>query len=216
MSIHFHEGAVTRWVSLAPEVPSDDGVFRFVRECQVAAGAFVPPTNSVRILTAAASALRSFPESVPSSVREAIAAAISGLARRTIYARPDVDAVRNGASSRAIRESIAPYVVNALLAQHHIAVLSLRDVALEVGISPSYVSLAIHSVTGRGFRMNLSVLRVLRAISLLTESRVAIAAIAKAAGYHHTAELDRDFKKWLRVSPRQLRKWSIGGGRRIA
>jgi len=188
-----------------------DAVLRFARECQMAADACVPPTDSLRVLSATWSALRSYPEGLPELASAKAARALVSLARHVV----DEHCGRSTSMDheRRLRRTRRQTVVAALdliILRHTLSKLTLADIGTELGVSRSHLSRTLRDVSGYGFPAHLSGLRVLTAVTRLEMSDASLRDLAVECGYHHTGELDRDFSKWVRTAPGQFRALLAG------
>jgi AraC-like DNA-binding protein len=98
-------------------------------------------------------------------------------------------------------------------AQHALRVVALRSdrpmtlaaVARTLGYSESHVSRELVRETGFGFSRHLAAQRLLNSLLVLRCLELSIKEVAARAGYPTTAEYDRQFRRWLRLTPNQLR-----------
>jgi AraC-like DNA-binding protein len=182
-----------------------DSLVRFARQCQVVAGACVPPTDAVDVLCTAWLALRSFPDEIPSASIPYATAIVVVLARHVLRRdwsnRLSIASVGHVASPR----NHINRAFDLLFESHTCVNVSLTGIAYELRVSPSHLCRTMRNMTRDGFVTHLSGLRVLTAASLLNNVDFKIKEVATRSGYHHTGELDRDFRKWFHVSPRQFR-----------
>ena len=180
-----------------------DGLLRFYRECQIAAGTFIPPTDAARVLPAVWTALGAVPDVVEENALRPLGHTLLELAKHTLDQRWRQSGRPGGASGR---RGCGDYALNVLLQTDVFSALSLTDVAACIGVSRWHLCRSIRHATGFGFATHLNGVRVLKAILLLANPTLEVKAIATACGYHHTSELDRDFKKWLHMPPTYLRR----------
>jgi transcriptional regulator GlxA family with amidase domain len=190
-----------------------DAIARFARACQLAAGECIPPTTSVRIVCAASAALTSFPETVPREVLATVLGALNGLARHTLTPRTDNARTDPHTKLETRTPLIAELALNLLIEKHTCISLSTHALACELGLSPACLTREIRNATGGGVRKHLSLVRFLSAVSLLLSTHTPVADLSRAAGYHHTGELDRDCRRWLHMTPSDVRRgaqsWSL-------
>jgi AraC-like DNA-binding protein len=178
-----------------------DSLMRFVRECQVAAGVYIPPINTPVALHATWVALHSTPANASVTLLPVIATLVLGLARQSAKLQPF--------AASQLEEIVSPtdravHGLNYLIARHTDRTLTLTELAAFVNCTPRSISQLIREESGFRVVTHLSGLRTLTAASALALD-VPIKHVALASGYHHTAELDRDFRKWLSATPTHFR-----------
>jgi AraC-like DNA-binding protein len=88
------------------------------------------------------------------------------------------------------------------------AVFTVRDLAAEFHLSPSYLQRLFKSQTGVCMGEWLSEQRLRRAAYLLSNSYLSIKAISHAAGYEHTSSFIRAFERRFLQAPARYRKQS--------
>ena len=100
---------------------------------------------------------------------------------------------------------------SALLYLHHNfrAPLKLENVALQVGLSPSYFSQVFHKVTGSQFQKYLGDLRLRFAASLLLASDLPVTEVCYVSGFGNLAHFGRMFRSKYGASPSQYRQVSL-------
>ncbi|GHO89653.1 helix-turn-helix transcriptional regulator [Dictyobacter formicarum] len=84
--------------------------------------------------------------------------------------------------------------------------LTLKDVALQVHLSPTYFSEYFHQVYGITFQHYLQDLRLRFAHSLLTSSTIPVSHVYAAAGFQTLSHFERAFKQKFGHTPRQCRQ----------
>lgn len=82
---------------------------------------------------------------------------------------------------------------------------TLTSVAHAVNMNPSYFSDVFRRKTGETFSAYLANIRVEKACSLLTVTRLRIGEIAFACGFRSLSQFNRGFKKATKMSPREFR-----------
>jgi AraC-like DNA-binding protein len=174
-----------------------------MRQCQLLAGALVPPTDALVILPTAWQTIRCLPECPGSSEGYAFRA-MTGIA---VHVFDMQQRSCNGTQcQRGPAELSAVRALEFVLSNYTNRTISLRDTASALNLSPSHLCRTIHTISGYTFLTHLGGVRVLAASCLLAGTGSDIAKIALQCGYHHTGELDRDFRRWLHASPRRYRK----------
>jgi AraC-like DNA-binding protein len=83
--------------------------------------------------------------------------------------------------------------------------ISLREVAAEVRICPTYLSEKFKEVTGENFVGYVARARIERACEFLVNSDARISEIAFASGFQSLSQFNRVFKKLCGKSPRAYR-----------
>jgi AraC-like DNA-binding protein len=177
---------------------------RFSRECQIAAGAFLPPTDAAHVLPAVWAAMRAAPHFVEGKAPVAFSHVLLQLARHTLD-----QSWRSSNEFDNQSRDIRPCVIKALdimFVTDRCKSLSLSGLAAGVSVSRWHLCRNIRTVTGYSFVTHLSGLRVLTAMSLLADRNLNVKATAALTGYHHTSELDRNFKRWVHMSPTSFRQ----------
>jgi transcriptional regulator GlxA family with amidase domain len=84
--------------------------------------------------------------------------------------------------------------------------LRLRRLAMELNLSPFYLSRLLSEATRRSFTSNLNTFRVLRAIALLSTGQFSVKEVAVSVGYQWTSQLDRSFAHLLQLKPGDIRR----------
>jgi len=107
--------------------------------------------------------------------------------------------------------------VNALLElaqrRHADADLTLGQLARVLGLSTECLSRSLGEETSHlfrcAFRTHVNGVRILAA-TLQMPSSASVSAIARDVGYRRTGELDRQFDRWFKLSPRRFRHLLVG------
>ncbi len=84
--------------------------------------------------------------------------------------------------------------------------LMLDDVAIKMGSNRSKLAATFKQVLGIGVFEWVRKHRMLKAKSLLVESRLSIQEVGFEVGYENSANFSSAFKKYFKISPRQQRK----------
>lgn len=184
-----------------------DAVFRFVRGCQVAAGHFIPPTDSLRALTATWTALAALPPVIHEpSVARRVSHAVVQLASRACQAQRYIANLPLPETRLPASHQRAVQLLNLLLVKYRCPCISLHQLAHELDVSAAHLSELLRRTSGYRFGTHLSGVRVVSAALLLSETHVSVAGIAHQCGYTQTAVLDHHFRQWLHASPTQFRR----------
>lgn len=96
--------------------------------------------------------------------------------------------------------------IAAYLNEHFQQNVTLRDVARQFYISPSYLSRVFKKITGFQFKEYLQIIRVREAQRLLRESDDSIGLIAEKTGFAHTANFNVTFKALTGITPGYYRR----------
>ena len=83
--------------------------------------------------------------------------------------------------------------------------LALHHVAGQVRLSKWHLSRLLTSTTGWGFSDHLAAIRVAMASRMLVEGRLIVKEVAGAVGYRNVSQMDRQFKRLLKITPHDLR-----------
>ncbi len=86
------------------------------------------------------------------------------------------------------------------------ATFTIRDLALEFHLSPSYLQRLFKHETGVSMREWLSEQRLVRAARLLTNSYMSVKEIAHTIGYEHASSFIRAFERRFTQPPARYRK----------
>jgi AraC-like DNA-binding protein len=184
-----------------------DAVSRFARECQIAAGCLVAPTDSLRLLTTMWRVLASLPPvTSDSAITRLVFDVVLQLATHVAYARQTLIEHGVPAPSDSLPNGRVVKALNVLLLTHRRPDVSIHHVAHEVGTSATHLSHLLRKTSGLGFRIHLNGLRVLSAVPLLSDNRALISAVSRECGFRSTAVFDRHVRKWLYVSPSRVRR----------
>ena len=84
--------------------------------------------------------------------------------------------------------------------------VSLDALGRRYGYTPQYISSLFHQETGVSLRVYLQRLRVEKACQLLIRTNDPIVAVAKAVGYGDAKHFAALFRRYMGISPRELRK----------
>ena len=84
--------------------------------------------------------------------------------------------------------------------------VSLKALGRRYGYTPQYISSLFHQETGVSLTVYLQKLRVEKACQLLIRTSKPIATIAKAVGYDDAKHFAALFRRYMGISPRELRK----------
>jgi two-component system response regulator YesN len=94
----------------------------------------------------------------------------------------------------------------AWLTTHYAHTVTLGDIARAVHFHPKYLCAIFPSVTGHSFTEYLAAIRIERAKSLLTESRMPCHAIAESVGYQNERCLAQAFRRLVGITPTEYRQ----------
>jgi len=172
----------------------------FANRCQVAIGGCAEARDLPSWLAASWTALTSVPVASPYGAA-VVAGAVLGFAERL----GKLDAHRRlwrpikGVGRTRVIQGLA-MMVDAVGDGP-----SLQMVAEHVGVSGSHLSRIIAKETGYGFDTHLHGIRVLRATLLLRDSLSSMKQVADATGYRNLTTFDRQFRRWLKMSPTEFR-----------
>jgi len=83
---------------------------------------------------------------------------------------------------------------------------NLSALAASLGVSYFQLSRSLYGTTGEHFGTHLTGVRIGRAAVLLATSELSVKEISGAVGYAHTGCLDRQFQRWLRLTPIAFRQ----------
>jgi AraC-like DNA-binding protein len=105
-------------------------------------------------------------------------------------------------------QRINPLVARAreLIEQSYMRRISLSSIASTLAVSPNYLSRLFRAETGITLTAYVQRARLDRAKQLLGESGRTISEIAYQVGYQNYRDFYRNFVKYEKVSPRQMRR----------
>jgi two-component system response regulator YesN len=83
---------------------------------------------------------------------------------------------------------------------------TIRDLALELDLSPSHLQHLFKQGTGTRLGHWLTERRLQRAANLLAETKMSVKEIAYAVGYKHPSSFVRAFERCFRKAPRQFQQ----------
>lgn len=177
-----------------------DDCFDFVQRCQCVAGNwrcrdFVGKVASVWLC------LRGIPESRTSADRLVLASAVMRMAVEVLRRTENVAGTGRNTGPRARVESLLAL----LRLEHSGRGIGLKTLAVRVGINHCRLSRLLAAETRQPFHVHLGGWRVLSAVVLLGSATASIKEVAYTAGYAGPAELDRQFRAWLGMTPTQFR-----------
>lgn len=84
--------------------------------------------------------------------------------------------------------------------------LSLQNIAAEQHLNPSYFSRLFHRITGTPFLKFLTMFRIQKSTTLLTDSNLSIKEIANSVGFEDPLYFSTIFKKYRLMSPGEYRQ----------
>jgi AraC-like DNA-binding protein len=187
--------------------PSDldmHGAFCFARACQLAAGAFVAPTDPLQVFASVHGAIAACPDLSELYMAD-VAVALVGLgAALFAWAAGRVPHVASNSLRPPARHVAA--TLECILSKHAQPSLSLRRIAAELRTSESHLSSTLKRVSGRGYFAHLHAVRLLRALPLLADWHESIAAIARRCGYSRPFQLNRQFRIVMNTTPSRFRR----------
>ena len=100
----------------------------------------------------------------------------------------------------------APSLVPAWIAAHHARDVRLADLATHLRLSPSRTSAIVRQVCGRPFQELLIEARLNTAASLLMQTALSVADVARGAGFRNLANFHRSFVRHYGASPAMWRR----------
>jgi AraC-like DNA-binding protein len=176
----------------------------FARECQIAAGVFVDPADSLEVLEAVHRALAACPDTLSAIYMSRIVVPLVGTCRQAVrFSRRPLSAEPAGRPSARRR---AAQVLDRVLALHSQPSLTLRQIAATLGRREQYLSQALNDVSRRKFTDHLNAIRLLHAVALLADTRDTVDSVALECGYACPEQLNRVFRNRLHVTPTRLRR----------
>jgi AraC-like DNA-binding protein len=176
-----------------------DDCFDFVQRCQCVAGGW-RCRDFVGKVTSVWQCLQGIPESRTSADRLVLASAVMRMAVEVLRRTENVACTSRHTGPRARVESLLAL----LRLEHGGRGIELKTLAVRVGINHCRLSRLLAAETQQPFHVHLGGWRVLSAVVLLG-SATAIKEIAYTAGYAGPAELDRQFRAWLGMTPTEFR-----------
>jgi AraC-like DNA-binding protein len=194
-------------------VPSDvqmlsdavtDAVLTFVQQSQVAVGVCAEE-DYVAQVSALWTCLAAFPRGAVEADLVAATIAVCRIATGFFVVGDHRNSPKRSHGDRNSRRTSVNNVLCLAREQYFCADLTLGGLAKHLGLSGAYLSRALAAETGHPFRTHLNGIRLLAAVARLPRGLAPLSAIATQVGYPRTGELDRQFHRWFRLSPRQFR-----------
>lgn len=189
---------------LPPEM--SDCVLTFVQRCQVAVLVCANEDYAAQVV-AIWDCLALFPKGVRGVDLLGAVTAVSRVAQG-FFGAPSESAMRARPPMGTRRRRHANAVLKFARERYSRPNLSLALAASELELSVEYLSRALAAETGhsfkRPFRSHLNGIRILAAIQLM-QRPMTLNAVAAQVGYSRTGELDRQFERWFRLTPRAFR-----------
>jgi methylphosphotriester-DNA--protein-cysteine methyltransferase len=182
---------------------SSDSLQRFVRECQIAAAAWIPPTDALAITLAVMKILRSVPDPIHRDALPTVCRVLQAVARHVGVSIERVSSHRNCQQSTIW----ATAACTCLVSTHE--PIGACSIACELGLSRSYLSLCFRSATGERLVSCAAALQLVKTLTPLGDDRRSIAEVARDAGYPYTSDLDRALRRWIHMTPTTFRKYSF-------
>lgn len=179
----------------------------FVSRLQVAAGAWAcggPLRDRLRHLWFALDACPNIADPSDCRIVRRVCAGLPCIFVRT----PERPAPHSDASLRTGSQQRAERAVRYLIENSTNPRLGLHTVARAMGLSHWYLCRLFVKETGYSYGAHLRRLRVIRATSLLSRQDLSIKEVAYRAGFTSTSELDRQFRRELKLTPSQFRRAS--------
>jgi AraC-like DNA-binding protein len=145
--------------------------------------------------------LQDIPESRTPADRLVLASAVTRMAVEVLRRTENVGGPGRNTGPRARVESLLAL----LRLEHGGRGIGLKALAVRVGINHSRLSRLLAAETHQPFHVHLGGWRILSAVVLLGSETASIKEVAYTAGYAGPAELDRQFRAWLGMTPTQFR-----------
>jgi AraC-like DNA-binding protein len=180
-----------------------DLVARLVRDCQVAAGAWVPPVDILTVLGNIRRILSALPEEIPPEAKGPVCVVLYDIARHTLREHIPSDSMAVAASGPV---RLAIRAIELILHEQE-GDLKTRPsgIARSLRVSRTHLSHTVTVCSGECLGRQIEIIRTLRAVTLLVETERPIKQIAEAVGFRRTAQLDRQFRRWIHITPTELR-----------
>ena len=103
------------------------------------------------------------------------------------------------------RELVRRFIV--LLVEDSGSRLKASMLAARLGVSRCHLSRVVTKETGQTITTHANIVRVLRMVRLLAETDLPVKQIAWTVGVRDSAEMDRQFHRWIHMSPRLFRAY---------
>ena len=174
---------------------SCDGLCAFVQRAQIATGAWLPGPSRNPVV-GAFRVLRELPDLQTDRDRAVVASVLVRFGER-LHAPP-----ARGPWPCHRRTDPVGYLVRMASEPE----LTLQDAAAGFAWSKWHLCRVVRTRTGLTFTDVLHVGRVYLAILALVNSTDSVKQIAARVGYRSTGELDRQFARWVHMSPTQMRR----------
>jgi len=177
----------------------------WIQRCQ--ADAFIwQEGDAIDRVVALGRALNTLPVPRTHVDRVAVSSALVRLAWQAWRTWHEVNPDHTGTSSRHMpRRARVCACLSLLIDASPAPDLTLDALAERLGLTTSYLSRAMSAETQLTFASMLNSVRLIHAVLLVRASSLRIDAVAHAVGYRRTSELDRQFKRWLHMTPTTFR-----------
>jgi AraC-like DNA-binding protein len=181
----------------AHRVDNRDGVTRFVRECQLTAGCFLPEPNPLHALPSAWRVLSSGADVINVEPRIVVPALLRcALAVQLLGTSEPPERQQLPATAAAVAERI----LWRLIATYNRPGLRVSSLARMPTCCARSGSLWVRRLSGYYLSTHLAGLRALAAALQLSNGDT-IGRTALTCGYHRVGELDRIFGRWIGCTP---------------
>jgi AraC-like DNA-binding protein len=180
-------------------------VEQFARECQLAAGVFLPPNDIIEVATAIRRVLGSAADCLRQVRDPRVASITSAFAARALSALEYSDQTGDAHSAR----QTACAAIRLIAQRHAHTPVLLKDIARAVGVSPSYMCDTLRHCSGSGFVGHIHTARILKAIVLLGNPGYTIGEVSRQCGYPRSFQLARHLRTAIGVSPRHFRRLAV-------
>jgi AraC-like DNA-binding protein len=176
----------------------------FVQWSQCTAGQWVSAELPL-VLSSTWGLLERIPVCAEDDERRVVALVVTMVACRLFSQRPVLAAGIAAASHNGPGPVQCTRVCSLITSRYRDPHIDLTSVAGSLNISTSHLSHFLRRCTGYGLPAHVNGLRVLDAVRLLQSTRQSVKEVSAYVGYRRTSELDRQFHRWCRMRPLEMR-----------
>lgn len=181
-----------------------DAEWILANKVQGAFGAFLEPSDPIRLFEAIHDILRACPLRLSAAYMFRSACAIADFGR--LLVRRSSTFVLPPSPLAAPARIRLSETLERILVWHTRPSLTLREISAFMNVREEYLSQLINRVSCHSFLNHLHAVRTLHAAAALADSRHTVEQIARDCGYILAPQLNRHFKHLLHLTPKRFRR----------